>query len=69
MYIPPRITVTLKCPNCGGKVIEGPQYRSTIEIACLMCWWRAEPDIGRWDQWKKKVYGQKLNERIRKVSK
>jgi hypothetical protein len=69
MYTPPRMKVHLKCPNCGGKVMEGPQYRSTVEISCLLCWWRLEPKIERWEEWKKKVYRQQLNERTGKVSK
>ena len=64
----PCIKVHIKCPNCGNKVIEGPQFRSTIELSCLMCWWRQEPYIEQWEKSKKKVYERMLNERRRKVN-
>ena len=65
----PRIKVHIKCPNCGGKVMEGARFRNTIEISCLLCWWRQEPFIEQWETSKKKVYERMLNERNRKVSK
>jgi hypothetical protein len=45
--------------------MEGPTFRSTIEIACLMCGWRAEPYIEQWEEDKKKLYERLLNERSR----
>jgi reverse gyrase len=73
MTTPSRIRVHIICPNCGGKIMEGPRYRSTIELSCLMCWWRDEPFIEQWEESKKKVYErrlkeQRLNERTRKAS-
>ena len=68
MRVPPRITIHIVCPNCNGKILEGQQFRRTIELSCLMCWWRAEPDIEQWEKDKKKIYERKLNERTRKAS-
>ena len=68
MKASPRIRVHIKCPNCGGKIMEGPRFRNTIELSCLMCWWRAEPYIEKWEKDKKKIYEQRLNERTRKTS-
>jgi ribosomal protein L37E len=65
----PRIKVHIKCSNCGGKILEGAQFRNTIELSCLMCGWRTEPFIEQWEKTKKKVYEQMLNERNRKVTK
>jgi hypothetical protein len=69
MTSPRRIRVHIICPNCGGKILEGPQFRSTTELSCLMCWWRAEPFTEKWEEAKKKVYEQRLNERTRKINK
>ena len=51
----PHIQVHIKCPNCSGKVMEGQRYRNTIELSCLICGWRVEPYIAKWEQDKQKV--------------
>jgi DNA-directed RNA polymerase subunit RPC12/RpoP len=62
----PQIKVHINCPNCRGKVMEGQRYRSTIELSCLVCGWRVEPFIEKWEQDKERVYKQQLiNERNR----
>jgi len=68
MKSPQRVKVHIKCPNCGGKVMEGPQFRNTIELSCLLCWWRIEPYLEQWEKDKKKVYERVLNERRRQAS-
>ena len=61
----PRIKVHIKCPNCSGKVLEGPRFRNTIELSCLICGWRTEPFIEKWEQDKQKLYNRLANERTR----
>jgi len=62
------INVHIKCPNCSGKVMEGQRYRNTIELSCLICGWRVEPFIEKWEQDKQKIYKRILNERTRQDS-
>ena len=61
----PQIKVHINCPNCRGKVMEGQRYRSTIELSCLVCGWRVEPFIEKWEQDKERVYNKFINERNR----
>jgi len=61
----PQIKVHINCPNCRGKVMEGQRYRSTIELSCLVCGWRVEPFIEKWEQDKERVYNKLINERNR----
>ena len=64
----PHINVHIKCPHCSGKVMEGQRYRNTIELSCLICGWRVEPFIEKWEQDKQKIYKRILNERTRQDS-
>ena len=61
----PHIQVHIKCPNCSGKVMEGQRYRNTIELSCLICGWRVEPYIEKWEQDKQKIYKRIIDERTR----
>jgi len=61
----PQIKVHINCPNCRGKVMEGQRFRSTIELSCLVCGWRVEPFIEKWEQDKERVYNKLINERNR----
>lgn len=48
--------------------MEGQRYRNTIELSCLICGWRVEPFIEKWEQDKQKIYKRILNERTRQDS-
>ena len=61
----PHIEVHIKCPNCSGKVMEGQRYRNTIELSCLICGWRVEPFIEKWEKDKQRVYKRIIDERTR----
>ena len=62
------IKATILCPKCRGKMLEGPTYRETIEVSCLICGYRIEPLLSTWNENKKKVYKRLLNERSRKAN-
>jgi len=57
--------VCVKCPQCSGKVMEGATFKSTIELSCLTCGWRVEPDIALWEGEKDRLYKRLLSERVR----
>lgn len=60
-----KIGVCVKCPQCSGKVMEGATFKSTIELSCLTCGWRVEPDIALWEGEKDRLYKRLLSERVR----
>jgi hypothetical protein len=64
-----KIKVSIICPKCRGKMLEGPRYRETIEVSCLICGYRVEPLLQTWNDNKRKVYNRLSNERSRKASK
>jgi DNA-directed RNA polymerase subunit RPC12/RpoP len=61
----PQIKIHIKCPNCSGKIMEGQRYRQSIELSCLICGWRVEPFIEKWEQDKQKIYKRIADERTR----
>jgi hypothetical protein len=61
----PHIKVHIKCPHCSGKILEGARFRSTIELSCLICGWRVEPYVEKWEEDKQRLYKRIIDERTR----
>jgi hypothetical protein len=60
-----KLRAHIKCPKCSGKIMEGVTFKNTIELSCLICGWRVEPEVALWNGEKDKLYKRLLSERTR----